>query len=213
MSFTTLQLRRDTAADWASDNPVLSEGEFGLQIDGSGNIEGLKVGNGTDDWTTLPFRLGTNSTGQEFISDSTTGQAIVANTDTQVTIDALGAGTNRAQLPADISAIWDESTNRIRGIENDGRPIEFLFNFVPDDGVASNLDIWVDIGGVFTELFPESKLIANGQGQDHKSVYLFDCFNGATWETNGGRIMVRSDGPGVLSSKQLLTTIQHRARL
>lgn len=212
MTHSTLQIRRDVAADWAANNPILAEGEMGFQIDGSGNLEGVKVGNGVATWSNLPFRLGTNSTGQEFIVDNTAGQAITANTPTQVTIDALGAGTDRSQLPPDITGIWDEVTNRIRGIQGDGRGIEFLFNFVPSDGTASKLDLWVDIGGAFTELFPAHKNIANGQGVDHKDFYLFRCFNGATWQTNGGRIMVQCDGPGILSGKQLLSSVEHRSR-
>ncbi len=48
---TLIQFRRDTAANWTSENPVLAEGELGLEID-----TGLyKIGNGTDNWTTLTY--------------------------------------------------------------------------------------------------------------------------------------------------------------
>lgn len=46
-----LQLRRDTAARWESLNPVLADGEIGIEKD-----TGLaKLGNGSDGWTALPY--------------------------------------------------------------------------------------------------------------------------------------------------------------
>lgn len=47
----TIQLRRDLAASWTSNNPVLAQGEVGVEYD-TGN---LKVGNGTSTWTELSY--------------------------------------------------------------------------------------------------------------------------------------------------------------
>jgi hypothetical protein len=46
-----IQFRRGDSADWTSVNPVLAEGECGVELD----TLKLKVGNGVDDWTTLPY--------------------------------------------------------------------------------------------------------------------------------------------------------------
>jgi hypothetical protein len=46
-----IQLRRDTAANWTSVNPTLAAGEVGLETD----TNKFKFGNGTDDWTDLPY--------------------------------------------------------------------------------------------------------------------------------------------------------------
>jgi len=46
-----LQMRRDTAANWTSYNPLLMEGEIGIETD-TGKI---KVGNGTSNWSSLPY--------------------------------------------------------------------------------------------------------------------------------------------------------------
>ena len=43
--------RRDTAANWASVNPVLSAGEFGIETD----TNKLKIGNGTTAWNSLAY--------------------------------------------------------------------------------------------------------------------------------------------------------------
>lgn len=44
-----IQFRRDTAANWASANPVLAEGELGLVLD----TGAYKIGNGVDAWNDL----------------------------------------------------------------------------------------------------------------------------------------------------------------
>jgi hypothetical protein len=48
---TQIQLRRDVAADWTSNNPVLAQGEPGLETD-TGFI---KYGDGTTAWTGLAY--------------------------------------------------------------------------------------------------------------------------------------------------------------
>lgn len=47
----TIQLRRDTAANWVSVNPILAEGELGFETD----TLLYKLGNGIDNWNTLPY--------------------------------------------------------------------------------------------------------------------------------------------------------------
>ena len=46
-----IQLRRGTAAQWASTNPVLAQGEPGVETDTGKQ----KFGNGIDVWTALPY--------------------------------------------------------------------------------------------------------------------------------------------------------------
>jgi hypothetical protein len=52
-----IQLRRGLAADWTSANPVLSQGEMGLELD----TKLSKVGNGIANWTALPYFLPTKA--------------------------------------------------------------------------------------------------------------------------------------------------------
>lgn len=49
-----IKLRRDTLANWDSANPVLDLGEPGYVTD----TQQLKIGNGVDDWITLPYFFG-----------------------------------------------------------------------------------------------------------------------------------------------------------
>lgn len=47
----TLQIRHDEAADWITRNPVLAQGEYGLETD----TFLIKVGDGVTDWLHLPY--------------------------------------------------------------------------------------------------------------------------------------------------------------
>lgn len=50
-----IQLRRNTDANWAAANPVLLEGELGIEIDASRNR--IKIGDGSTAWNDLPYFL------------------------------------------------------------------------------------------------------------------------------------------------------------
>lgn len=47
----TLQVRNDSAADWTIRNPVLAEGEYGVEID----TFLIKIGDGVRTWVNLPY--------------------------------------------------------------------------------------------------------------------------------------------------------------
>ena len=47
-----IQLRRDTATNWASNNPILAEGEAGFETD----TYRIKIGDGSTAWVSLPYQ-------------------------------------------------------------------------------------------------------------------------------------------------------------
>ena len=51
---TRIQLRRDSAANWTSTNPILDQGEPGYELD-TGD---MKIGDGASRWTQLPYHSG-----------------------------------------------------------------------------------------------------------------------------------------------------------
>lgn len=51
MSTTTIQFRRDTAANWITNNPTLAQGEVGLETD----TLAYKVGDGSTAWNSLNY--------------------------------------------------------------------------------------------------------------------------------------------------------------
>ncbi len=48
-----IQIRSDTAANWTATNPMLLNGEIGLETD-TGKA---KIGNGAATWSTLAYRI------------------------------------------------------------------------------------------------------------------------------------------------------------
>jgi hypothetical protein len=69
---TRIKLRRDTAANWTTENPILAEGEPGLETD-TGRI---KYGDGTTAWVSLDYAAGGNS-----LTDDQAVTVTVGNTD------------------------------------------------------------------------------------------------------------------------------------
>ena len=47
----TLQIRHDEAADWTTRNPILAQGEYGLETD----TFLIKVGDGVTAWNSLRY--------------------------------------------------------------------------------------------------------------------------------------------------------------
>lgn len=66
-----IQLRRDTAANWTSANPILAQGELGVETD----TLKIKIGNGSSAWNSLSYLINTNGyvtlTGSQTISGKT----------------------------------------------------------------------------------------------------------------------------------------------
>jgi hypothetical protein len=48
-----IQLRNDTAANWTSANPVLAQGEMGIETD----TKKFKIGDGVTAWNSLAYGL------------------------------------------------------------------------------------------------------------------------------------------------------------
>ena len=75
MAFVQFQHRHDTMTNWNSFNPVLAPGEIGLETDTSL----FKIGNGTNNWKSLPYGGTKGSTG----SIGATGYVGYISTQTQ----------------------------------------------------------------------------------------------------------------------------------
>lgn len=76
----TIQLRRDTAANWTSNNPTLLAGEVGLETD----TRKGKIGDGTTAWASLPYTWALAShthTASEISNASSNGQSLITAAD------------------------------------------------------------------------------------------------------------------------------------
>jgi hypothetical protein len=62
-NYITIKLRRGTAAQWTATNPVLEEGEVGLETD----TRKFKVGTGAGAWNSLQYWGGSGGGAADFI--------------------------------------------------------------------------------------------------------------------------------------------------
>lgn len=84
----TLQIRHDTANDWEIRNPILAQGEYGLEID----TYLIKVGDGVLDWEHLPYLNKLNASYFKQLGDGT----ITFSDSFMATITALEAAAGSA---------------------------------------------------------------------------------------------------------------------
>ena len=92
---TQIQVRRGTASQWTSTNPVLAAGELGFETD----TNKLKIGNGSSAWNSLSY-VATGATGT--VTSITAGTGLSGGTitstgtiaiDTATTVDVSTAQT------------------------------------------------------------------------------------------------------------------------
>lgn len=84
----TLQIRHDEKADWTTRNPVLAQGEFGLETD----TFMIKIGDGVTDWHNLRYLNKLDSTYFKFMNDgSLTFSDSFAQTINNIIVNAGGS--------------------------------------------------------------------------------------------------------------------------
>jgi hypothetical protein len=125
---TTIQVRRDTAANWSAINPKLALGEIGLETD-TGKF---KVGNGTNQWNSILFysnvlsndsRLSdTRTPSANSITDSMIASTLSASKITGIAVTQADTGTVTSAMiltgtivDSDISASAAIAPSKISG--------------------------------------------------------------------------------------------------
>ena len=143
-----VQLRRGTAAQWASINPILVEGELCVELD----TEKFKIGNGVSAWNSLPYSSGSiGPTGPQGVqgNDGNFGGASFDYTfDTSVTNTDPGLGKlkfNNASLNLatillidDVDDTSSDIQEYVRGINNSSASIKGHFRI----SKKSNLSVF-----------------------------------------------------------------------
>lgn len=105
----TIQVRRDTAANWTSGDPTLSAGEPGFETD-TGRF---KIGDGSTAWTSLPYAG--NEVALSFaLSDETTDLAVATGVLTKrmpfaMTLTEVRAEVNTAPVGSTITVDINET--------------------------------------------------------------------------------------------------------
>lgn len=74
MAYAKIRPRRGTATQWATANPVLMEGEQGIEVPDSGigtGIVKMKFGDGVTAWNDLPYGVLSTDTVDNLLSEAT----------------------------------------------------------------------------------------------------------------------------------------------
>lgn len=133
MSFGVFQFRRGTPAIWSSVNPILADGELGLEK-GTGLF---KVGNGVDPWNSLPYGgiKGDAGINASIAVGSVTTGAAGSNASVSNVGTAQNAILNFAIPRGDIGAMGNKGWSPVLAIVSDGeRRVLQLTDWVGGEG-------------------------------------------------------------------------------
>jgi hypothetical protein len=101
-----IQIRRDTAANWTSANPILAQGEMGFET----NTLKFKIGDGSTDWLTLPYGPGITGPTGPTGSNGSAGPTGPTGADSTVVGPTGATGPSGPSNPALCIAVFERST-------------------------------------------------------------------------------------------------------
>jgi hypothetical protein len=93
-----IQLRNDSTAGWAADNPVLAQGEIGVDT----TLGQMKIGDGTSTWTQLDFYASGTADIADFVFETVDGDGTLSRV-TVANHDMVIRTTRTATQDADIT--------------------------------------------------------------------------------------------------------------
>jgi hypothetical protein len=174
---TVIKLRRDTAANWVSTNPVLAAGEAGLETDSTL----LKFGNGTSAWDAL-----------EYASSSSTRTKVLNQTGSQINKGSVvyitGAnGDNPTIALADADA--EETSSKTIGLV-DANIGNGAIGYVVESGLVTGLNTQAATAGqsVWLSSTAGGFVYGNPPAKPANSVYLGVVIRA---NQNNGAILVK----------------------
>ena len=106
-----IQLRRDSAAAWASNNPILASGEMGIELPVV-NTDPVKIkfGNGIHNWNTLPYQPTGGSGGtwatlaaNTFTGTQTAPKVVATFVDKLLTVTPNAGNSNTVTIDTDLN--------------------------------------------------------------------------------------------------------------
>lgn len=141
---TTIKFRRDTSANWTSVNPIPAQGEPCYETD-TGK---LKIGNGSDSYTTLPYVSdGGGSAGDLPIATATTLGGVKIGNNLSITEDGTLSATGGSSGTTDYTQL--ENKPQINSVELTGnktlndlgiQPKGNYLTALPDNAVTTDTD-------------------------------------------------------------------------
>ena len=125
---TRIQLRGDTAANWASNNPTLAAREFAVETD----TLRIKVGNGSDAYNTLqyasvPAYNGLDKTVAGFTLDARQGKALEDSINSLLTLPSIGSNEYSFPWLSDNQSgdiYWTKPFNALTSVSAENGPLD-----------------------------------------------------------------------------------------
>ncbi len=135
-----IQLRRDTAANWVTANPVLHDGEIGIETD----TRKRKCGNGTTAWNSLPYMY-SDDLDQEPTANShkpveSGGAKAAIDAAAEIGLAALDAIGDADNVPTEESTELVRSGGVWESIRNNGKGAFDISAYKAVGGVLAKFD-------------------------------------------------------------------------
>lgn len=139
-----IQIRRDTAANWTSANPILAQGELGVETD----TDKIKIGDGSTAWTSLGYIIDTG------------GYAVYADTTANFTGTLQNGGSN-VLVDTDIGSTVQAYDATLLNDADIGVTIQGY-----DATILNNADIGVTVQGYDATILVDADIGVNIQAYD-----------------------------------------------
>ena len=106
-----IQLRRDSAAAWVANNPILASGEMGIELPvvNTDPVK-IKVGNGIHNWNTLPYQPTGSGDGtwatlaaNTFTGTQTAPKVVATFVDKLLTVTPNAGNSNTVTIDTDLN--------------------------------------------------------------------------------------------------------------
>lgn len=163
MAIDRLQVRRGTATEWTTANPVLADGEPGYEK-GTGKV---KYGDGVTAWVSLPY-ASEGPQGEPGVADDASVEALIANpaSATRGELNATYAGL--IQLAKNPDLLITGNVTRVDGkvttaavVWPDGSPGTFTPTYEASGAVESYT---ITYGSPVTKTFTQPAITRDGSG-------------------------------------------------
>lgn len=187
---TIIQLRRDSAADWTSTNPILAQGEMGLETD-TGKV---KIGDGTTAWASLTYGFGTLP-----VSGGGTGVSAIAAKSIWV---ANSADTIVALTPGASQSIRMNSSNTAWEVYTPGASTGITWSEVTgtSQAAAVNSAYVVNNAGLVTVTLPDTAAVGDIVRVVGKGAGGWKVAQNASESINFGNVTTTTGVGGYISS-------------
>jgi hypothetical protein len=155
MATVRLQIRRGTASQWTSANPILAAGEMGVETD----TRKVKIGDGTTGWTSLNYIAADNPEISEIAQDAI-DQALTAGTGI---LKSYNDGSNTITVSVDTSVIATKAELAEVAQDSIDQALTAGTGITKNyDDAANTLTVSVDTSVIADKTYADTKLALAG---------------------------------------------------